>query len=87
MPGTQSIAELLVANGADITVRTGEGDSCLHRAIQARNVPTALFLIAKKVDVNAQNKSAPRKVSLRESSPRRRALCACLYRGPYLREK
>ena len=48
------IAELLISKGADLNVRTRDGQTLLHRTALYNHTATAELLIAHGVDVNAK---------------------------------
>jgi ankyrin repeat protein len=48
-------AELLIENGAQIGVRSKNGETALHYAVRFRHYEIVEFLVAKGADVNAEN--------------------------------
>jgi ankyrin repeat protein len=54
--GSTAIIELLLNNGGDMSIKTVDGDTCVHRAVQSQHSTVVAQLAAKKADINAQNR-------------------------------
>ncbi len=52
---SKKLAELLIAQGANVNAKNNQGDTPLHLAVQSNNKELAELLIAKRVDVNARD--------------------------------
>jgi ankyrin repeat protein len=53
--GLKDMAELLIANGADINAQLAD-NPILHTAVMSRNVEMVEFLLTKGADINARDK-------------------------------
>lgn len=51
--GHQSMIALLISNGADPTIRDGEGSAAIHTAAQYGFWPICAYLVAKGVDIDS----------------------------------
>ena len=56
--GKKEVAELLIANGADVNAKDVVGETPLHKAVIDGRKETTELLIAKGADVNAKTKTA-----------------------------
>ena len=52
---SKKLAELLIAQGANVNAKNNQGDTPLHLAVPSNNKELAELLIAKRVDVNARD--------------------------------
>ena len=59
--GHKAVAELLLANGANVSAKNNNDQTPLFSAISSKNLEMAKFLIANKADVNAKDVSEKKK--------------------------